>query len=189
MAGLLQEFLRSPRSIGAIAPSSGALAEAMLSPLDLPRRGTVLELGPGTGALTEHIAPRLGPWHRYLGVEINGSFVRALQRRFPALDFAHASVEDLDRILRERDWPQVDAVVSALPWASLPQTLQDRVFSALSRHRGPGAGFATFAYVQGLLLPGGQALRRRMANEFSTVERSPIVWRNLPPAIVYIGRW
>lgn len=189
MASFLQEFLRAPRSIGAIAPSSGALAEAMLAPLDLGNRGTVLELGPGTGAFTAPIAAHLGPWHRYLGVEINPNFVRLLRLRYPTLDFAQASVEEIERLLDERHWDKIDAVVSSLPWASLPAALQERVFPTLSRRSRPGAVFSTFGYLQGLLTPGAIALRRRMAATFARVERSAIVWRNLPPAVVYVGRW
>lgn len=188
MASLLQEFLRSPRTIGAVAPSSDALAEAMLAPLDLPNRGAILEFGPGTGAFTAHIARHLGPWQRYLGVELNPQFVATLRGRFPALEFAQESVGNLESVLAGRNWSGIDAVVSGLPWASLPVALQDRVFAALGRHCRPGAAFATFGYVHGLFAPGARALRRRMLKEFTSVERSPVVWRNLPPAVVWIGR-
>lgn len=189
MATLLREFLRAPARTGAIAPSSPALAATMLRPLELERRTAVLELGPGTGAFTAQIATSLGPWQRYLGVEINPGFVRLLRQRFPGLDFAHASVAEIDSILQARGWNQVDAVVSGLPWTTLPVALQDRVFSTLRRYCRPGAVFATFGYLQGLVAPGGVALRRRMQAEFADVARSPVVWRNLPPAVVFVGRW
>jgi phosphatidylethanolamine/phosphatidyl-N-methylethanolamine N-methyltransferase len=48
--------------------------------------------------------------------------------------------------------------------------------------------FSTFAYLQGLVLPNARALRERLDAEFSNVTRSPIVWRNLPPAFVYVCR-
>jgi phosphatidylethanolamine/phosphatidyl-N-methylethanolamine N-methyltransferase len=186
MTSLLREFLRSPRTVGAIAPSSAALAKAMLDPLDLPDRASVLELGPGTGPFTAHIERLLGPWSRYLGVEVNPAFVALLRRRHPALEFAQASVEHLDHLLEERNWTRIDAVICSLPWASLPVSLQDRVFATLRRLSPPGAVFATYAYVQGMALPGGRALRRTLKAEFRSVTRSPIIWRNVPPAIAYI---
>ena len=51
--------------------------------------------------------------------------------------------------------------------------------------RTPGGQFATFAYLQGLLLPAGQRFKDKLAQSFSKVEKSPTVWRNLPPAFVY----
>ena len=49
----------------------------------------------------------------------------------------------------------------------------------------PGGTFATFAYWQGLALPAGQRFASRLRSTFSRVQRSPTVWKNLPPAFVY----
>ena len=188
MAHFLREFVREPGSVGAIAPSSPALARAIVDAVDLAHRHTVLELGPGTGAFTAEILRRLRPGQRYLGIERNPAFHAALCARFGAARFALGDAAELDRELHTHGMPQVDAVVCSLPWAPLPLAVQDRVFAALSRALRDGGVFATFAYLQGTLLPGGRALRRRLAQEFASVRRTPVVWANLPPAFVYVCR-
>lgn len=184
----LRQFARSPRSIGAVLPSSPALAEAMLAPVDFAAARAIVEFGPGTGAFTAAIAPRLGPWTRYLGIELNPDFCRRLTAAFPRLDFVPGSVADLTSILEAHGVGEVDAIICGLPWASLPVTLQDRVFGEIGRVLAPGGVFVTFAYVHGLALPGALALRHRLRHSFPHVGRSPIVWANVPPAFAYVCR-
>ena len=182
----LRQFWRSPRSIGAALPSSRALCEAMLAPIDFATARTIVEFGPGTGAVTQAIAERLRPETRYVGIELNHAFWQRLRQSFPGLVFENASVEELGRILGPDEVGRVDAIVCGLPWASLPAALQARVFADIHRYLKPGGLFVTFAYLQGLVLPGARALRRRLKGEFARVGHTRIVWRNLPPAFAYV---
>lgn len=184
----LKEFLAAPRSVGAVWPSSPALADAMLRPVDFARTRTLVEFGPGTGAFTRAILPRLAPGARYLGIELSHAFCVALVERFPGIDVAEASVAELEALLAERGIAQVDAIVSGLPWASLPVSLQEQVFPMIARVLAPGGVFVTFAYLHGLWLPGARALRARLRTTFGEVMRSPVVWRNVPPALCLICR-
>ena len=184
----LRQFLASPRSVGAVLPSSDGLADAMLAPIDFGRPQTVVEFGPGTGAFTRSLARRMAPGGRYLGIEVNPAFSRELAAEFPRLSFVQASVADLGALLRGAGIERVDAVVCGLPWASLPRVLQDAVFAQVARALAPGGVFVTFAYVQGLAFPGAWALRRTLRRTFAHVGRSPIVWANLPPAFAYVCR-
>lgn len=186
MSRLLYEFFKAPHAIGSIAPSSRALAFAMLKPVRLTQRKVIVELGPGTGAITQAIAPRLRADQRYVGVEINSAMVQLLRLKFPHLDFAAASVEKLNTVMKARGIDTIDAVICSLPWASLPTKVQLRAFAALRKLCPKGSIFVTFAYLQGLPLPGSRALLTRLKAEFSSVKISPIVWRNIPPALVYI---
>ena len=184
----LHQFARSPRTVGAVLPSSPALAQAMVAPIDFAMARTIVEFGPGTGAFTRAIAQRLRPQCRYLGIELNAAFCRTLAAEFPRLSFVHGSVADLTQILASHGVAEIDAIVSGLPWASLPLSLQRTVFSAIDRVLAPGGVFITFGYVQSLLLPGAWALRRRLRRGFGHVSRSPIVWANVPPAFAYVCR-
>ena len=67
---MLGRFVRSPRTVGAVAPSSRALAEEMVQGLDLSGAANVVELGPGTGVVTRAIAERLGPDAHALAVDV-----------------------------------------------------------------------------------------------------------------------
>jgi phospholipid N-methyltransferase len=188
-AGLfLRQFWRSPRSIGAAFPSSRALGEAMLAPIDFTRAQAIVEFGPGTGPFTRLIAERLRPGQNYVGIELNDQFFHRLKAEFPHLAFEHASVEDLSRILAKHGIGAIDAIVCGLPWASLPAAFQARVFAEIERHLAPGGVFVTFAYLQGLALPAAWALRRRLRTAFASVGHTRIVWGNLPPAFAYVCR-
>jgi phosphatidylethanolamine/phosphatidyl-N-methylethanolamine N-methyltransferase len=184
----LGAFIAAPRSVGAIWPSSPGLARAMLAPIDFATAGVVVEFGPGTGAFTGAIAARLAPGARYTGIELNPDFCARLVVGFPGLDFTHGSVADLAAIMAARGVARIDAIICGLPWASLPVALQDQVFTAIGHMLAPQGVFVTFAYVQGLMLPGAGALRRRLKAHFCQVERSAVVWRNVPPAFAYVCR-
>jgi phosphatidylethanolamine/phosphatidyl-N-methylethanolamine N-methyltransferase len=97
-------------------------------------------------------------------------------------------VADLAQILAAHGIDAIDAIVCGLPWASLPISLQEQVFNALDRALAPGGVFVTFGYLQSLVLPGAWALRRRLSRSFAEVDRSAIVWGNVPPAFAYICR-
>lgn len=182
------EFVRNPRAIGAIAPSSRGLATRMIDAIEIARHDVIVEFGPGSGAFTRHIRAALRPGQRYIGIEINPRFIGLLRHAYPDLDFVHGSVEDVAALMAGHGVHGVGAVVCGLPWASLPETAQGRTFAGLRTLLTPASVFCTFAYLQGLLLPGGQALRRRLRTEFGSVTTSPVVWGNLPPAFVYVCR-
>src|SRR5215471_5733218 len=99
----LGQFVRSPRTVGAVSPSSQALARAMLAPIDFGAARTIVEFGPGTGAFTGEIASRLAPGSRYLGIELNAGFVRELRARYPDLAFAQGNVADLSLIAAQQN--------------------------------------------------------------------------------------
>jgi phosphatidylethanolamine/phosphatidyl-N-methylethanolamine N-methyltransferase len=180
--------MQSPRTVGAVLPSSGALARAMLAPIDFASARTIVEFGPGTGAFTRHISARLAPGCRYLGIELNPEFVRGLATAFPSLAFVHDSVADLTQVLATQGIGPIDAIVCGLPWATLPISLQETVFSAMDLALAPGGVFVTFGYLQSLVLPGAWALRRRLRRDFAKVGHTRVVWGNAPPAFAYICR-
>jgi phospholipid N-methyltransferase len=182
----LAEFGRSPRAIGAIAPSSRYLAEAMIQPVDFKTAGLIVEFGPGTGAMTDAIRRKLSPQARYIGIELNPRFCAALSSRFPGLVFVNRGAEDIEAILDAGDVGAVDAIICGLPWASLPVSLQAAIMAAIVRVLRPGGIFVTFAYLQGVMLPAAQSLRRRLKTGFARVETTKIIWRNLPPAFAYV---
>ena len=184
----LRQFVQSPRTVGAVLPSSAALARAMLAPIDFASARTIVEFGPGTGAFTREIAARLTPECRYLGIELNPRIrSQALRRHSRASPSFTAAPPIWPRSSRRRaSTGRRDRV--RLPWATLPISLQETVFAAMDRALVPGGVFVTFGYLQSLVLPGAWALRRRLRRSFAEVGRSPVVWGNVPPAFAYICR-
>jgi phosphatidylethanolamine/phosphatidyl-N-methylethanolamine N-methyltransferase len=188
MLAFIVESIKQPRSIGAVAPSSRFLARTILAAAELDKCHSIVEFGPGTGAFTKYILEQLRPDQRYVGIEQNKRFVALLMQQFPRLTFVNDSVENLLRIDAEFNIGPIDAIICGLPWASLPLPVQDNTFSAMRGLLHADSVFCTFAYLQGLVLPGARVLRARLRKEFRTISRSPIVWRNFPPAFVYICR-
>lgn len=183
-----QQFILRPGSIGAVAPSSPALARRMLRDVDVSKPGVYLEFGPGTGPFTGEILRRLGASSRFAAIELNPDLAAILRRRFPSVRIITDSAANVERICRDEGFGEgecVDAVISGLPWASFPESLQDSILSPMKRVLKPGGKFVTFGYHIGTILPAGKRFYRKATSMFGTVERSELVWRNLPPAIVF----
>ncbi len=122
----LRQFVQSPHTVGAVLPSSAALAHAMLAPIDFASARTIVEFGPGTGAFTRQIAARLAPRLSVSRHRTEPAIRPAACDGIPALIFVHGSVADLTQILATQGIGPVDAIVCGLPWATLPISLQGR---------------------------------------------------------------
>ena len=100
-------------------------------------------------------------------------------------DWSVLSPDALSAHEQARGIERCDTVISGLPWAIFPAALQMSILEEVNMSLKPGGRFCTFAYLQGLLMPAGQRFRSLLEKTFKNVERSPIVWKNLPPAFVY----
>ncbi|TDC65954.1 methyltransferase domain-containing protein [Micromonospora sp. KC207] len=182
---IIREFLRRPALTGALAASSRRLADAMTDGLDLERARAVVELGPGTGAITEAILRRLAPGVRLVAVELNPVLARQLANRYAGgpVEVVHGSAADLATLTAH----PVDVVVSGLPWTVMPHERQRRILDAVGGALGEDGRFSTFAYVHAAWTPPARRFAAELAARFPAVERSRIVWPNLPPAYVYRG--
>jgi phosphatidylethanolamine/phosphatidyl-N-methylethanolamine N-methyltransferase len=184
----LGEFVRRPTTVGAIAPSSAGLAAAILEPVDFARVRAIAELGAGTGGLTKHILRRRQPHTQFVAFETNPAFFAYLTGRWEPSLFAHRGAEELRETLNDRGIQHAEAIVSGLPWASLGRELQTSILQQVFACLAPEGVFVTFAYLQGLMLPGGARFRKLLRQHFPSVERRKVVWSNLPPAFVYVCR-
>jgi len=185
---IFREFLRAPNKIGAVAGSSSILANRMLDEVDWETAKNIVEYGPGTGAITRHIVSRLSAEQRFFAVELNDRFVPVLAKHCPTVKICIGSVGDIRSICDSQEMISVDAIISGLPWTAFPEELQnellDAMFNVLSEH----GQFTTFAYLHGLPLRSAKRFRSLLEGVFDSVSVSPIVWRNMPPAIFYSCR-
>jgi phospholipid N-methyltransferase len=184
----LAAFLRDPTTIGAVAPSSRWLAARMVEGMELDGARLAVELGPGTGAFTGAILDRLGPQARYLALELNPEFATRISRlaaRRPGARVINDSAERLSDHVAALGEAHADSVISGLPWANFPESLQRAILDAVERSLRPGGRFATFAYIHAMWVPKARHFRRLLGTYFRDVQTTPIVWRNLPPAFVY----
>jgi phosphatidylethanolamine/phosphatidyl-N-methylethanolamine N-methyltransferase len=183
----LKEFVRNWETTGAVAPSSPALARRIAEAAKICEAKRVLELGPGTGALTEAVAAALPSGSEYLGLELNETFVKRLGQRFPKLRFEAVSAQEFDFNQWLGEGETVDAVVSGLPWTAFPQSLQQAILDHVLPRLRPGGTFATFAYTGFHLLPKGRCFRDLLASRCQSLTTTTTVWGNLPPAFVYVA--
>jgi phospholipid N-methyltransferase len=182
----LRAFVERPFATGAIAPSSRQLAAQMVDRMCLREAETVVELGPGTGALTRAILDEISQETLLLAVELSPRFAAHLRETLPArVQVINGSGERLAEHLAAHGRTQADCIVSGLPWASFTRDLQERLLAAVVAALRPGGRFTTFAYVHAVPFPPARRLRRMLGERFQRVERSKVVWRNLPPAFVY----
>ncbi len=180
----LRRFLDNPRAVGSLVPSSEHLADAMAADMHVPGDRSVVELGPGTGAITSHLLARLDDPDQYVGIECDPAFVQLLGQRFPRANFRHDSAERMERLLRDGGMAPPRYIVSGMPFAALPLLQQYRVISALRRVLPVDAEFRMFQYVHAWQLPGAVRFRRRMDQYFSVQSKRNCVLANLPPAMV-----
>jgi phospholipid N-methyltransferase len=151
-------------------------------------RPTVVELGPGTGSVSEAIAGRLPEGSRHLAVELDPDMAAYLRRTRPAMEVVDGDAKELTTLLADRAAHDVDAVVSGLPWSLFGQAGQREILDQVSRAIGGGGAFATFAYTHTLPMSTARSFRRLLHESFDEVVISRTVWRNLPPAYVYVCR-
>ena len=184
----LREFLRAPTRIGAVAPSSRRLAEALTAPV--PERGdpVVVELGPGTGSCTGVIQNRLAGRGRHLAIELSPTLANLIAGRHPAVEVITGNATECRSLMAERGATAADVVVSGLPWASFPHDLQHGALDAVCDVLAPGGAFTTFAYVFAAQTPPARRFRQLLRDRFEEVVMGRTVLANLPPAFVYYAR-
>lgn len=184
---MLGRFVRSPRTVGAVMPSSRFLAREIVAGLDLSMACRVVELGPGTGVVTRVLAERLGPEAHALAIDIEPAFVATIAARFPRIEAVCASASDLPELLHARDSFPADHIISGLPFASLPAEVTASILDAVASSLRPGGTFTTFQYVNGYPTPLARAFRQSMSQRMGAAPTRKVVWQNVPPAFVL--RW
>ncbi len=180
-----KRFLANPGIVGALCPSSPALCREITSNINIESAEAVVELGPGTGAITDEILARLNPQTKFVAIELDNKMYESLRKNRPALNVVNDSAENLPEIMKDADIRYLNAIISGLPWAAFPEKLQCGILNSITDSLSEGGYFTTFAYLQGLLLPAGQRFKKLLNKSFKEVAVSRVIWNNIPPAIVY----
>ena len=177
----LKQWVKNPRELGSITPSSRFLTREVVDQIDFARARHIAELGPGTGVFTQAILDRLGPEGRLLAVDTNAGFVEHLRRENPdaRLEVRQDSAERIDALVAEAGWPTVDAIVSGIPYSLLPRPVMRAILESTRRALGDEGLFVGYQY--------SRMLRPQLLDVFGNV-RYRSVLLNLPPAFVYVCR-
>ena len=173
-------FMRHPRAVGSVVPSSRYLARGVVAHVP-PSARCVAELGAGTGPITRALLGHLGPDATVLAMEIDPAFCEALRRRLPdsRLRVVEAPAQELPG-QAARHGCTVQALVSGLPFANFPPALRREIVAAAHAALVPGGVFSGYGYAPFALPP---LLRAVFGNC-----QMGFVWRNVPPAFVFTAR-
>ena len=192
-AAFVAEALADFATVGAIAPSSRYLTQAMLRPLPVENARVVVELGPGTGVMTRAFLNRLPFNATLLAFEINSRFARHLKSTIsdPRLVVINARAEALLEELGRRGYQYVDAVLSSLAMGFMSDRQRHALLREISICLKKRGTFTQYQYLHSLQLRGRQLtkfdLSGLLQQYFRSVQRK-IIWRNLPPAFVFTCR-
>ncbi|MCT4655585.1 MAG: methyltransferase domain-containing protein [Cohaesibacter sp.] len=176
----LRQWFDNPLKMGAVAPSSPALARKMASYIDPDTSGKILELGPGTGAVTQAVIEHGIQPSRILAVEYSSQFVDILSDRFAGAHVMQGDAYDFEALRQHHIHEPLAAVVSSLPLFTKPMEQRKRLIDLALHSLQPGAPFIQFSYA---LIPPVPEEK----GDF-TLEVSPWIIGNLPPARVWVYR-
>lgn len=176
----LRSWIEKPLHMGAVMPSSKLLARTMAQYVDVESTGPVVELGPGTGAITNALIEHGVDQKRLVLVEYNPGFCALLRDRYPQAKVVQGDAYKLrDSLLKILDVP-ASAVVSGLPLVTKPMLTRLKLIRDAFAALAPGAPFVQFTYSVAPPIP-------KSLPGVST-EASERIWMNLPPARVWVYR-
>lgn len=173
-------FLAHPAEVGSVVPSSRFLEQRLVRAAGLHAAQTVVELGPGTGGTTRAFLRALRPDATLLAIELSAFFQRRLVERIAdrRLTVQLGSAENLLDILRGWRLPLPDAIVSGIPFSTIPLEVGSRIGAAIEACLAPGGRFVAYQ-VRG-------HVQDRVSPYLGPAEVT-WEWRNVPPLRVY--RW
>ena len=174
----LREYIKTPDTIGAVAPSSKHLAAAMTAWIDFDKAKCIVEYGAGTGIFTREVCKKKRPGTVYIVIEQNDRFYSMLQKQFhevPGVVLIHGDAGNVCRFLKKQGFSHADHIISGLPFTSLPEPVSSRILSQTQKAVGAKGVFTAFQYT---------LLRRQFLEEYFNIRKIVRIWRNLPPAYV-----
>ncbi|MFA6307294.1 MAG: rRNA adenine N-6-methyltransferase family protein [Patescibacteria group bacterium] len=180
-----KQFLSSPLETGAIKSSSKNLSKLITNQSDLSKKKCIVELGSGKGVFTKEILNKISPKCIFFCLEINPQFVIETKKNCPKAIVYNTSAKNIKKYLLKHKQISCDCIISGLPWSSFNKKVQETLLDEIYTSLEDNGEFLTFAYLQGLLLPNGIRFQKLLKNKFKRVKKTKIIWKNLPPALVY----
>ena len=178
-ARFLKSWLESPLKTGAVAPSGKILAQRMAAVVDPMVAGPVVELGPGTGPVTQALLQRGVAPERLFLVEYSKDFASLLRQRFPGVTVIEGDAYAIGEALAGHVDQPLAAVVSSLPLLTKPEGERTRLLEAAFRLMLPGSPFVQFTYMNSSPVPLTGGFEANVSRR---------IWKNLPPARIWTYR-
>jgi phosphatidylethanolamine/phosphatidyl-N-methylethanolamine N-methyltransferase len=172
-----RQWLRSPKSMGAVIPSSRALARAVSREIAWRPGQVIVELGAGTGAISQGLMESGLPPEALMMIELDRPLFEYLRERFPKVRVINGDATRLVDILRQQGIEEVGTVISGIPMVTMPLDFQRAIIEQSFAALGPGGCLLQYSYSPVVPIPA-----RKLGVEARLVK---FVVRNLPPATVW----
>lgn len=172
-----REFIKAPRVVASVVPSSSFLKRRVIKAADLGTAEVVLELGPGTGGLTRSLLQALGPQAHLLAIERTAELAQLVEQIDDSrLEVVHGCASSIGEELSRRGYAAADAIVSGIPFSTMPGKLAAEIIAAVHAALSPAGRFVAYQ------------VSDRVADHASPVMGDPAIereLRNVPPARVF----
>lgn len=144
----LQGFLKRPKEVGSIIPSSRFLMQRVVRSANADEAKLIVELGPGTGVVTRTILRSMQPDARLLAIEINPRFIELIGRtlRDERLHLHLGGAQDIEQVLQERGLPRPDVILSGIPFSTMDRELALSILRAVHAVLAPGGRFVAYQF-------------------------------------------
>lgn len=148
-----RNFLKHPKMLGSLIPSSRFLIGRVLSQVDWEKAQVIVEYGPGVGTFTAQILKRMRSDATLLAFETNCDFVQYLRDSFrdPRLHVIHGSAADVDLLLRRLQREHADYVLSGIPFSTMPEEVRDSILRTTHSVLRPDGAFLVYQFSRAVL--------------------------------------
>ena len=185
-ARFFRAWVENPGTTGAVSPSGKALARAMARPVDISVPGPIIELGPGTGPVTQALIEHGVAPERLILIEYDPDFCKLLEHKFPGVTVVQGDAYNIVATLGDLALAEpVAAIVSSLPLLNRPEADRISLLREAFELMDPRGNFIQFTY--GMVSPVPRHIKSGEPLAFSASASAP-VWMNLPPARVWCYR-
>lgn len=176
-----RNFLRYPKVLGSVVPSSRFLVDQLLKHVDWDAARVIVEYGPGVGTFTGEILRRMRPDARLIAIELNDEFVRFLGANYPdpRLEVVRGSALEVDAHVRDLAGTHADAIVSGIPFSTIAHEIRERILAKTHQVLGPRGCFLAYQF--------SRAVLPHLRDTFREIEEE-FVPLNILPARVYCCR-
>jgi len=182
-ANILLSAIKSPLDIGALCSSSSFLASSMVDISELKSYENVVELGAGTGVITCEINTRLPANCRFTSIEKDPQLAKVTRSRLKnEVDIIAADIRDIEK----GRLGSIDCLVSSLPMTIWKKELQKDVIASIHSHMSDNGRMIFFSYLTSNIFGGKNLLMENLLTHFSSIKEHNIVWKNAPPARIYV---
>jgi phospholipid N-methyltransferase len=171
----LSKFIKYPKSIGSLTPSSKFLAQAMIKPIDWESARLIVELGAGTGIFTRYIEQLKHPHCKGIIFEQDEEMAKRLMKLYRGF-YYYSRAEELYSVMQKPGLYEADYILSGLPFANLTQSMRDRILDGVVRSLKPGGLFIQFQY--------SLQMKNKLYERFTKIDLE-FVPLNIPPAFIY----